>query len=53
MRSSFMLSPRSWIWTDWRRIALVPLAGILLCALLLRSSDRWSDKTLSILDVRT
>jgi len=51
MRASSLLA-RGWKHADWKKLALASAAGLLLGALLLRGSDRWSAAAPSILDVR-
>lgn len=52
MRDGSSLFPKSLKGADWRKVGLVALVGLVLCALLLRASDRWSAEPPSILDVR-
>ena len=52
MRDGSALFPKSLKGADWRKVALVALVGLVLCALLLRASDGWRAEPPSILDVR-
>ena len=52
MRDGSSLFPKSLRGADWRKFGLVALVGLVLCALLLRASDRWNAEPPSILDVR-